>query len=68
VVCGRSIEWRKKWERNWAEVRYCSDACRGMKLTDTDRELEVAILDLLANRGGGMTICLAGFADRRAGA
>jgi hypothetical protein len=57
VVCGRTIEWRKKWERNWDEVRYCSDVCRRMKLTDIDRELEATILDLLANRGGGETIC-----------
>jgi hypothetical protein len=28
AVCGRPFTWRKKWERNWAEVKYCSDACR----------------------------------------
>ncbi|WP_126579967.1 DUF2256 domain-containing protein [Tengunoibacter tsumagoiensis] len=26
--CGLPFEWRKRWERNWAEVRYCSDRCR----------------------------------------
>ncbi|MEY8875014.1 MAG: DUF2256 domain-containing protein [Leptothrix sp. (in: b-proteobacteria)] len=26
--CGRPFAWRKKWERDWAEVRYCSDRCR----------------------------------------
>jgi hypothetical protein len=26
--CGRPFAWRKKWERVWEEVRYCSDACR----------------------------------------
>jgi hypothetical protein len=26
--CGRPFTWRKKWERDWAEVRYCSDKCR----------------------------------------
>lgn len=26
--CGRPFAWRKKWERVWDEVRYCSDACR----------------------------------------
>ena len=57
VVCGRTIEWRKKWERNWTEVRYCSDGCRRQKLTDLDRSLEAAILDLLAARAGGATIC-----------
>ncbi|MEW5837295.1 MAG: DUF2256 domain-containing protein [Pseudomonadota bacterium] len=28
VVCQRPYAWRKKWARVWAEVRYCSDACR----------------------------------------
>ncbi|NDI17358.1 MAG: DUF2256 domain-containing protein [Verrucomicrobia bacterium] len=26
--CERPFSWRKKWERDWAEVKYCSDACR----------------------------------------
>ena len=28
VACGRAMTWRKRWERNWNEVKYCSDACR----------------------------------------
>ena len=28
VVCGRPFNWRKKWEKVWAEVKYCSDGCR----------------------------------------
>ena len=28
VVCGRPYAWRRKWERVWDEVLYCSDACR----------------------------------------
>ena len=28
VVCKRPFEWRKKWERCWNEVRYCSERCR----------------------------------------
>ena len=27
-VCGRPFAWRKRWERVWDEVRYCSDRCR----------------------------------------
>ncbi|MEM5518501.1 DUF2256 domain-containing protein [Henriciella sp. AS95] len=27
-VCGRDFEWRKKWERVWKEVKYCSERCR----------------------------------------
>ncbi|MCX7051442.1 MAG: DUF2256 domain-containing protein [Proteobacteria bacterium] len=26
--CGRPFEWRKKWARDWDQVKYCSDACR----------------------------------------
>jgi hypothetical protein len=26
--CGRPFTWRKKWERVWDEVKYCSDGCR----------------------------------------
>lgn len=29
--CGRPFAWRKKWERTWDEVRFCSDACRSGK-------------------------------------
>ncbi len=68
VVCGRTIEWRKKWERNWSEVRYCSEACRRQKLTELDRLLESAILDLLASRARGMTICPSEAAKAVAGA
>ncbi|WP_370289096.1 DUF2256 domain-containing protein [Nocardioides sp.] len=27
-TCGRPFSWRKKWERDWDQVRYCSQACR----------------------------------------
>ena len=26
--CGRPFSWRKKWEKIWNEVKYCSDRCR----------------------------------------
>lgn len=28
AACGRPFTWRKKWERDWENVRFCSDACR----------------------------------------
>ena len=28
LACGRPFAWRKKWERVWDEVKYCSDRCR----------------------------------------
>ncbi len=27
-VCGRAFVWRKKWERDWPTVIYCSERCR----------------------------------------
>lgn len=26
--CGLPFTWRKKWEKVWDEVKYCSDRCR----------------------------------------
>lgn len=31
LACGRPMSWRKAWAKNWAEVRYCSEACRRRK-------------------------------------
>lgn len=55
--CGRTFEWRKKWERDWDQVRYCSTACRRYGVTDTDRRLESAIDELLSSRKATATIC-----------
>jgi len=57
VVCGRTITWRKKWERDWESVRYCSAACRRAGLSPTDRALEQSILSLLDGRAADATIC-----------
>ena len=57
LVCGRPITWRKKWERDWDQVKYCGDACRRRKSSDVDATLEATILALLKGRKGGATIC-----------
>ncbi len=57
AVCGRTITWRKKWARDWARVRYCSDRCRARRVDDTDRALEDAILRLLGARAAASSIC-----------
>ena len=31
ATCGKPFAWRKKWEKVWDDVRYCSDRCRGEK-------------------------------------
>lgn len=28
LACGRVMTWRKSWEKNWDDVRYCSQRCR----------------------------------------
>ncbi|MEI6407558.1 MAG: DUF2256 domain-containing protein [Actinomycetes bacterium] len=28
AVCNLKFEWRKKWERDWEQVKFCSDRCR----------------------------------------
>ncbi|MUK44125.1 DUF2256 domain-containing protein [Aliivibrio fischeri] len=31
VVCQRPFSWRKKWERDWPMVKYCSKRCRSSR-------------------------------------
>ncbi|MEJ5946636.1 DUF2256 and DUF3253 domain-containing protein [Pseudokineococcus basanitobsidens] len=57
AVCGRTITWRKAWERDWDAVRYCSQACRRAGVRPVDAELEAAVLRLLDERAAGATIC-----------
>ncbi|MDB3860500.1 DUF2256 domain-containing protein [Paracoccaceae bacterium] len=28
IVCQRPFSWRKKWEKVWDEVKYCSQKCK----------------------------------------
>ncbi len=58
LACGRAITWRKKWERDWDNIRFCSDRCRqAAPPRDQNHALEQAILHLLAVRGRDKTIC-----------
>jgi len=61
AACGREITWRKKWARDWENVKYCSDACRRGGVGGDDAALERAIVALLAQRDpqrtGNKTIC-----------
>ncbi|ACU54912.1 conserved hypothetical protein [Acidimicrobium ferrooxidans DSM 10331] len=57
ATCGRVMTWRRRWERTWDEVRYCSDACRRAKSRAIDVALEGAICDLLVGRRPGGSIC-----------
>ena len=31
AACGLPFTWRKKWERDWDNVKFCSDRCRSGK-------------------------------------
>ena len=31
LVCERPFTWRKKWQKDWENVKYCSDRCRKNK-------------------------------------
>ncbi len=28
AVCGFSFTWRRKWKKDWDDVKYCSRRCR----------------------------------------
>ena len=31
AVCARPFVWRRKWRRDWEQVRYCSERCRSQR-------------------------------------
>ena len=55
--CGREIQWRKKWEKTWDDVKYCSDACRKRGIRPVDEKLTRTIVELLDARAAAATIC-----------
>ncbi|MDB3892386.1 DUF2256 domain-containing protein [Alphaproteobacteria bacterium] len=40
ATCQRPFNWRKKWARDWEQVRYCSKRCAGArsKASSTNNE------------------------------
>ena len=40
-TCNRQFTWRKKWERDWENVKYCSDKCKKQKTTQVQFGLEM---------------------------
>ena len=67
MSCGRRIEWRAAWARDWEQVRYCSAACRRRGVSALDHDLETRILAMLAGRGAGATVDAAEVAREAAG-
>ncbi|WP_373707778.1 DUF2256 domain-containing protein [Kaistella sp.] len=31
LTCERPFSWRKKWEKDWEAVKYCSEKCKKIK-------------------------------------
>lgn len=52
------MTWRKKWEKSWETVKYCSEGCRRRRSEAQDPlGLEAAILEDLRKRARGATLC-----------
>ena len=66
-TCGRAFAWTETRARDWDVAKYCSQACSGYAKGERDAELEAAILELLAERGVGKTICPSDAAKRVGG-
>ncbi|MDY0911948.1 DUF3253 domain-containing protein [Rathayibacter sp. VKM Ac-2804] len=65
--CGREIEWRAKWARDWENVRYCSDACRRRGVGPEEQRLEEEIRTVLLARAASSTACPSEVARRVGG-
>ena len=65
AACGRPFGWRKKWAKQWDEIRYCSERCRRRRRNPVDARLEQAIARMLAGREG--TLCPSEVARRVGG-
>jgi hypothetical protein len=57
ATCGRRITWRAKWRDCWDEVLHCSERCRRHKPGAQGDALETTILETLASRAAGATLC-----------
>ena len=66
-TCGKAFAWSEGRARDWDVAKYCSQACSGYAKGERDKELEDAILELLAERGEGKTICPSDAAKRVGG-
>ncbi|WP_263367992.1 DUF2256 and DUF3253 domain-containing protein [Edaphobacter bradus] len=56
-TCKRPFHWTEQNARDWDILKYCSEACSGYHPGEKDAALEAAILELLAERDPGKTIC-----------
>jgi hypothetical protein len=57
AACGRRIEPRRRWQKDWDSVRYCSERCRRHRPSRRDRRLEQALLERAERVAAGATFC-----------
>ena len=39
IVCNLPLVWRKKWEKNWENIKYCSNKCSRNKNLRTLKDI-----------------------------
>ncbi|WP_343232315.1 DUF2256 domain-containing protein [Tahibacter sp.] len=54
AACGRPFAWRKKWARDWADVKTCSERCKGV-LRRRERKVRAAA-DIQSRPGSGSPV------------
>jgi hypothetical protein len=53
-ACGRPFSWRRKWARDWDQVKTCSDRCRGeLRRKDPATDNVLALRSVRAPSGLG---------------
>jgi hypothetical protein len=55
-VCGRTINWMRRYARTWEDVKFCSARCKRVGMGQAEEDLEHAIIDLLDQRTGNQSI------------
>jgi hypothetical protein len=58
AVCGRRMVWRRKWARDWAQVRTCGEACRRRRGAAHTSAWEERLLEGLAAHPRGAAVAL----------
>jgi hypothetical protein len=43
ATCGKPFAWRKKWARDWDNLRHCSERCRRNKLMVKNQNLPTTL-------------------------
>lgn len=52
------MAWRRKWARDWAQVRYCGEACRRRRGASGASDWEARLLEGLSAQPRGAAVAL----------